>query len=171
MTDILVERILPYQMGEANQNPASYAPYYEKMRTAGDAQTLKEIAQANAASLLETLRTESRKSQKRIIARAKDYVTSNYSNADLSINDIAQYAGCSASYLSAVFSEYTGENLVAYLNNYRINMACDLLVNSRILIRDVGLKTGFNTVQNFNRVFKKYTGMTPNEYRKANQAV
>ena len=56
--------------------------------------------------------------------------------------------------------------MTLYLNNYRIDRAKDLLVNSQILIKDIGFKTGFNTIQNFNRVFKKATSMTPNEYRK-----
>ena len=167
LMDVLIEKLLPYQMEESAKGTPAYAGIYEKMRTAQDAQELRQITETETASLLEMLRTESKKSQKRIIAHAKDYIASNYSNANLSINEIAQYAGCSASYLSAIFSEYAGENLVTCLNNYRISMACDLLANSQILIRDVGLKVGFNTIQNFNRVFKKQTGMTPNEYRKS----
>ena len=85
------------------------------------------------------------------------------------VGEIAENIGCTPSYLSTVFSEYTGENLVSYLNSYRIEMAKKLLMNSRVLIRDIGFKTGFNTVQNFNRVFKKTVGITPNEYRKTYQ--
>ena len=169
LLDIFVERELTWQAeNDDGENPA-YTPLYRQIQQHTSIRDLKTFMETILHSFIETLTAESQKKQNRLIARAKEYIAANYSNCSLSINEIAQDVGCSPSYLSNIFTEYNHENLVAYLNHYRIHMAKELLSGSQILIRDVGYKTGFNTIQNFNRVFKKETGMTPNEYRKKAQ--
>ncbi|MCD8197639.1 MAG: helix-turn-helix domain-containing protein [Lachnospiraceae bacterium] len=167
--DVLVEKSLSYPREESEQHMLRYPILYQELQNAADKDSLIALMRTETADLISFILSESQKRQHRLIARAKDFISANYSNSNLSINDIAQDAGCSPSYLSNVFTEYAHENLVTYLNTYRVNMARDLLLNSQILIKDIGFKTGFNTVQNFNRVFKKTTGMTPNEYRKSRQ--
>ena len=65
-------------------------------------------------------------------------------------------------------SEATGSSFVAYLNRVRVEQAGYLLKETRIPIGDVGFRCGFNTVQNFNRTFKKLMGMPPSQYRDGN---
>lgn len=169
LLDILVEKSLSYHVDQETTTLYDYPALYQHMRTASSKTELKEFIQMETSAILQAIESESQKKQFRLISRAKEYIANHYNNCNLSINEIAQDVGCSPSYLSNIFTEYTKENLVAYLNSYRIHIAQDLLKNSKILIKDIGFKTGFNTIQNFNRVFKKTTGMTPNEYRKAHQ--
>ena len=168
LLDIFVEKELTWQAENA-QEPPAYTPLYRQIQTCESIQELRGFMDAALQTFMDALTLESQKKQNRLIIRAKEYIAANYSNCSLSINEIAQDAGCTPSYLSNIFTEYTHENLIAYLNHYRIRMAQELLSSSQILIKDVGYKTGFNTIQNFNRVFKKETGMTPNEYRKKAQ--
>ncbi|MBE5997355.1 MAG: helix-turn-helix transcriptional regulator [Lachnospiraceae bacterium] len=104
-----------------------------------------------------------------LVTQARNYIKMNYSNCDLSIHEVSESLGISDPYLSSIFTEYTGESPLTFLNSYRIEIAKQLLAESKMIIKDIGFNTGFNTVQNFNRVFKRYTGMTPGEYRKMNQ--
>nr|WP_312579004.1 AraC family transcriptional regulator [Sedimentibacter sp.] len=112
-----------------------------------------------------------RKAKYAYINEAKNYIALNYSNESLSLNDVSQSVGISHSYLSELFKEITNQNFLSYLNLYRIEQSKFLLSNTDILIKDIGIKCGFNSTQNFIRVFKKYAHLTPLQYRKKNQII
>ncbi|MCI8397841.1 MAG: helix-turn-helix transcriptional regulator [Oscillibacter sp.] len=99
------------------------------------------------------------------VSRMQEIVAAEYANGNLSLNMIAEQLGMNQAYLSTLFTRWQGEGFVDYLNRYRVEKAKSLLELTDSLIRDVGYKVGFNSVQNFNRVFKKQTGMTPQQYR------
>lgn len=105
--------------------------------------------------------------QRRYVVAAQEYVTAHYMESDLSLDKVAADIGISASYLSRVFSESCGKRFTKYLSDLRIKRAKELLVDENKLIRDIAQEVGFLTVQNFMRVFKAKTGMTPGEYRSA----
>jgi AraC-like DNA-binding protein len=56
--------------------------------------------------------------------------------------------------------------LVEYIHSIRINTAKKLLQQSKMYVDDICYECGFNSVSFFNRKFKRYTGMTPMEYRR-----
>ena len=57
------------------------------------------------------------------------------------------------------------ENFNSYLNSYRVKQAKQFLEETSQNIAEIGYKCGFNSAQSFSRVFKKYTGYTPGQYR------
>lgn len=81
------------------------------------------------------------------------------------LDGTAAQLGISPSYLSRIFSEVDGKRFTQYLSDLRIEQAKRLLADESKLVRDVGQEVGFLTVQNFMRVFKSKTGVTPSEYR------
>ena len=99
-----------------------------------------------------------------VIKRIVYYVNVNFSK-DLSVKEIGSQFGLTPNYLSQIFKKETGMSFVNYLNNLRIEKACGLLRNSDIKIAEVANQIGYNDNQYFYRVFKKYTGKTPIEYR------
>lgn len=99
------------------------------------------------------------------ITMAKDYIRMNYNDMNMSRDSIGDYIGISGAYLGQVFRDATGENLLDYLNSYRVDKAKKLLGGTRLSAKDIGYKCGFASAQSFIRVFKKYTGMTPGQYR------
>ncbi len=101
----------------------------------------------------------------RYVSDAMNYVRDHYDNRDLSVQDVADHLGISGNYFSTLFRESTGSSFVAFLNRVRVEQAGYLLKETRIPIGDVGFRCGFNTVQNFNRTFKKIMGMPPSQYR------
>ena len=86
-------------------------------------------------------------------------------SADLSLKKLAEMNGVSASYLSTCFKRDTGKNFADYVNTRRISEAKHLLKTTRLQIQTVAQYCGFPDMQYFSKVFKKYTGHTPREYR------
>ncbi|MDD6212624.1 MAG: helix-turn-helix domain-containing protein [Clostridiales bacterium] len=108
---------------------------------------------------------ETRKSSYVHVENAKRYIQQHYQNSDLGVQDVAEYLHLNMNYFSEIFNERAGESFSSYLNRLRIENACQLLTETTMSVKDVGFKCGFNTVQHFNRMFKKYTGVTPTKYR------
>lgn len=103
-----------------------------------------------------------------IAAKAKKIVHENYNNINLSVPFISERLFLAPNYLSRVFKEQTGENLLAYIQTVRINMAKKLLKNSNHTIEQISIETGFSNSDSFRRVFKKTEGITPGDYKKLN---
>ncbi len=111
------------------------------------------------------LHVYSRKKVYRYISMAKDYIRMNYADVELSRDTIGEYIGISGAYLGHLFREATGDQLLDYLNAFRIEKAKQLLRGTRLSVKDIGFRCGFASAQSFIRVFKKYTGLTPGQYR------
>ncbi len=168
LTDILIERL---SVSASSGNPEDHAGYqniYAVLDTMSEKEDIFSFMNAQTSDLIHRLKQEYNRSQRKLIEGAKEYIRLHYSDSNLTVSQIADSIGITDTYLSSIFSEYTGENLVTFLNRYRVDMAKELLLNTQIIIRDIGFKTGFYTVQNFNRVFKRFEGMTPGEFRKQN---
>lgn len=103
--------------------------------------------------------------QRKYLLAAKKYVGEHYMDSTLSLDGTAAQLGISPPYLSRIFSEVDGKRFTQYLSDLRIEQAKRLLADESKLVRDVGQEVGFLTVQNFMRVFKSKTGVTPSEYR------
>jgi YesN/AraC family two-component response regulator len=98
------------------------------------------------------------------IVKIMEYIQNNYKQ-DIAINTLAEYVGLSYSHVRKVFNNETGENIVNYINNMRIEEAQRLLRQTGMNINDIALSLGYNNKQSFNRFFKKYVGINPGEYR------
>lgn len=105
------------------------------------------------------------KQQHKYLVKARQYIENNFRNPDLSLNLLAEQCNTTTSYLSRLFKDSFGINFIDYLNQYRIEKAKELL-ESEQSVKEVAITTGFNSQQNFIRVFKKYTGVTPGRYKK-----
>lgn len=107
------------------------------------------------------------KQQHKYLINAKHLIEVHYMDPDLSLNLLAGECGTTTSYLSKLFKESFGINFVEYLNRHRIDKAKERLETGVQTIGEIADATGFNSQQNFIRVFKKYTGKTPGQYRSA----
>lgn len=88
-----------------------------------------------------------------------------HSNEELTLGDLARRMGMSESYCSKYFHQMLGVTFTDFLNNLRISDARYLLANSDLPVITVSQRVGFNSIQTFNRVFRKNCGQTPSEYR------
>ncbi|WP_162848512.1 AraC family transcriptional regulator [Paenibacillus nanensis] len=96
-----------------------------------------------------------------------DYLNSHL-NEDINLDLVADKLNITPGYLSSYFKEKTGTNFSDYLNDLRINRAKELLLNLELRIQDVAGQVGYHNVNSFIRMFKRYSGITPGEYRKRN---
>ncbi|WP_239617552.1 response regulator [Cohnella mopanensis] len=103
-----------------------------------------------------------------LMLSARDYIERNLS-AELSIDLLAEYLGISGSYFSLLFKQHFGETFVEYVTKQRMEMAKSLLALSDKSVTLVGQMVGYAERRYFTRVFSKYTGMLPSEYRERQQ--
>lgn len=85
---------------------------------------------------------------------------------DITLPMVAEYLGFSPSYCSKYIKKKTNQNFLDYVSAIRMREAETLLSTSDMSITDISYNTGFNSIQSFNRIFKKSRGVTPTEYRK-----
>ena len=80
---------------------------------------------------------------------------------------MSEQINISPQYISMLFKQDFGENFLSYLNRIRVEKAKHFLGDKQTFykINTIGEMVGFNNVNTFMRVFKKYTGMTPGKYR------
>ena len=80
--------------------------------------------------------------------------------------ELAATLGMSESRFSRFFHRATGNTYTNFVNQVRINRACQLLMNSDRYISSIGYEVGFNNLANFNRRFLEIKGITPSAFRK-----
>ena len=90
-----------------------------------------------------------------------------YYQTNLTPQSLSEKFCVNNSYLSRVFKEKVGINISAYINQTRIEHAKLLLKNTNYPVSVVALNTGYTDANYFVKVFRKYAGMTPTEYRQA----
>lgn len=82
------------------------------------------------------------------------------------IEDIYQISNYSPTMLVKYFKEYTGHTIIGYITKIKMNYACNMLLKTNFTVLDIASKLSYNSISHFNKLFKKYTGKTPLQYRK-----
>ena len=100
-----------------------------------------------------------------VIKRAQEYIERHYTDADLSLNEVAAQVGLSSSHFSTVFSHQTGQTFKEYLTEIRIKKAKELLRTTPMKAFEICYQVGYNDPHYFSHVFHKNTGLTPIEFR------
>lgn len=84
---------------------------------------------------------------------------------NITLENTAKDLGFSKFHISRIFNNKIGEQFNDYVNKLRINMSQSLLATTDSNIATIALECGFESIRNFNRVFKTCSGMTPTEFR------
>jgi YesN/AraC family two-component response regulator len=98
------------------------------------------------------------------IWKARQFIH-EHSDEGLSLRTVAKSVHISPNYLSEKFKEVTGVNFVDYIARTRTERASELLQNSNLRISEIAFAVGFQSLSQFNRVFKKLSGRSPSAYR------
>ncbi len=99
-----------------------------------------------------------------VIREAMHYISQHYMDK-ITLDEVAEYVHLSASYFSGLFKDICGSSFKEYLNMVRIEESKRLLTNTEYSVMDIAIATGFSDQNYFTKVFKKYTGLTPTEFR------
>lgn len=105
------------------------------------------------------------RSNKELMDKILKYINLNYMNYDLTLNSLADEFGLSVPYLSKIFKESFEANFTDYVIGIRMEKAKGLLCETDLKVGEITEKVGYANAHSFIRIFKKYTGMTPGEYR------
>ncbi|WP_409228626.1 helix-turn-helix domain-containing protein [Gudongella sp. SC589] len=109
------------------------------------------ISQTNGSSLIENINL---------------FIKSHY-REDLSLNLVAERFFISPNYLSSLFNEKNGVSFSEYIHTLRIDEAKLHLKNLNIKVHEISSRVGYKNNSYFSSIFKRYVGVTPNEYRRS----
>ena len=99
------------------------------------------------------------------LSKAIHYINLNYTQK-ISLKNVAEIVGLHPSAFCRFFKEKTGKSFSNYVNDMRIGYACKLLIEGSMTVSQICFESGFNNISNFNRTFKRKTGMSPVQYQK-----
>ncbi len=100
-----------------------------------------------------------------LASKVMEYIKKNYSDSMLSVAGIADRFSVSPSYLSRYMKDQLGCSITDYIHQTRIQQAKYLLNHTDQTVAVIAEEAGYNSLQNFSRVFKRYEGITPTNYR------
>ena len=112
---------------------------------------------------------EELKESSSMIGRINEYIQNHYAE-HISRNEIAGEFYLTPEYLAKLYKKKTGKNIKDYINEVRIDRAKEFLDGSDYRISDVAELSGFDNFSYFSTIFKKYTGMSPKEYKHRNSS-
>lgn len=101
----------------------------------------------------------------RLFYDATKFIEAHYTEP-ITIRSICDRLHIVPDYLYKIFRQYTGISTQKYILNYKMNMACSLLLQSDMPIGQVGSRVGYPDQSQFSRIFRGYTGRTPMDYRR-----
>lgn len=104
------------------------------------------------------------KKSRNVIEQIKEIIQMRYKD-NISVNEIAKEVYLSATYVCMVFKQETGETVNDYMTKIRIERAKVLLKDSKNKLYDICYEIGYTEPGYFSKIFKKYTGVSPSEYR------
>ena len=102
------------------------------------------------------------------ILKVKTYIDEHY-NDEMSLEQLANLVGMTPTAFSRYFKQRTGKNLSEYIVDIRLGHAARQLVDTTDSVSEICWMTGFNTLSNFNRLFRKRKGCNPTEFREKYQ--
>ena len=131
-----------------------------------DAKTVPEFMKDMFSSYCRLVRKHSTKAYSPIVKKTILLIDADISS-ELSLHSLASKLEISKGYLASVFKRETGKTVSEYISEKRINRAMHLLNTTDLQIQTVAMHCGVMDVQYFSKLFKKHTGKTPKEFRKA----
>lgn len=99
-----------------------------------------------------------------LICECEKYIDENYEKG-IMVSEIASSIGVSLSYLSRIFKDETGNTIINYINEKKVEKAKEYLSKTDLKIYEIAEKLGFENTTYFSFFFKKYTGISPKEYQ------
>lgn len=100
----------------------------------------------------------------RLTIKLVDWIEEHYSER-ITLDELGAICGLSPKYLCSFFKKMTGLTPMDYVNRLRIEKACISISNGHTSITDAAFDSGFNELSYFSKLFKKYVGCTPSEYK------
>lgn len=95
------------------------------------------------------------------------FLRCNYAR-EITLDRMAAHVGMNKSSFCIFFKRKAGQSFMAYVNDFRLSVARELLLNEALSVSEICYQCGFNDIHYFSRLFKQKTGVSPKKYRKDN---
>lgn len=138
--------------------------YIQELRNCTDRQLLKKWFWEQTRDISRSVEENRERQSESVMEKAKAYIRENFQK-ELTLDEVSKIVDISPYYFSKLFKQETGENFIEYLTKVRMKNAEILLRDSHYSIKEVCIMSGYGDPNYFSRIFKKYEGVTPSEYR------
>lgn len=125
---------------------------------------LMEIARWNSETREHDKKSQVQKVGNTLILDSLDYININYQR-QIKVEELARVCHISETHFRRLFTEFMKMTPVEYINKVRIQRACNDLKNTNLSVGDIAVKNGFSDLSTFNRNFKKYSNLSPKQWR------
>lgn len=139
--------------------------YYPEFEGLIKSVNVKQLIRTVLSSVMDEIRKMRNWGSHRLINNAVEYIRAHYGKESLSLGEIAESVGMSATYFSKCFRQETGLSCTQYITRLRMEKAVELLGNPSFKVYEVAYAIGFSEYAHFAKVFKKTFDFSPSEYR------
>ena len=156
--NLLLDYILLHQLINSTDNFNSILIFLSLLNQLAHDQAYTVLSHSHFSKLEDTY-------DSRRVRTIMEYLNSNY-HRPVRLSEMAALVNMSEPSSSRFIKRRTGYNFIDCLNNIRISAASRRLIDEPAnTIAEIAFKCGFNNLSNFNRIFKKYKGYTPHDFR------
>ncbi len=142
--------------------------YINRIDEAADENTLKKLQKEISYDFANRMRRQKAKQNHTVhCTKALDYIY-NHLHENISVQDVADAIGLNVTYASKLFLKETGHTICDFVRLQKIKAAERMLVYSGYSCSEIAQYLAFASNSHFSRTFKKYTGMTPLQFRNQN---
>ena len=141
----------------------SYICMVETMKTPEQAEAVMREAEYK---LVDMVAEEKQKDElpHPLVAKVKNYVFCNL-QSEIKVSDMAEYFCVNADYLSSLFHKSTGKTITRYVLEEKVKAAESMLIYTENTLQEIAFVMNFSSQSHFSTVFRKFTGLTPKEFR------
>ena len=139
--------------------------YIQTVEECTSKSSIEKLSQKAALRFAQEVQKSGMRHYSREIEAAVKYIHLHL-HVPVTLEETAEAAGISASYLSRLFKKETGMSIVDYIQKERIEAACNMLTYSDYTAAQISEYLCFSTQSYFIKIFRKYTGTTPAKYKK-----
>jgi len=135
------------------------------LKSVADTNQMNEMLKKLVVSALIFRDSKVNHERSKLIQEAKLYIDTHFSDPELKMNQVAAKFNISPGHFSTVFSQEIGETFRDYITNLRINRAKELLRSTDLKSSEIATQVGYNDPHYFSTIFKKNTGLPPQQFR------
>ena len=152
---------------EQESTGEDFDSFSKELRETRDIRQIQETIISIHEQILSSMVSIKANTRKNLMTTIDEIIEREYANQQLSSQFIADSCSISCVYLCRIWRQNTGSSLASRINKVRVEHASELLKTTDMTIADISERTGFGNQQYFYTLFKKTTGKTPDEFRKA----
>ena len=147
---------------------ASYISLNEELDDIADIETIPEIRSKFSeifSCVIESLQEKQSNKALHLAEKVKKYIDVNFKDVKLCTEEIAEKMGFSAQYIRFTYKNIYGSSILEYINSLRLQYCKEQLLGTRLPLKKIFRLAGYYNYSYFFTLFKKETGLTPNQFR------